>query len=200
MNDNQVKAAWIAAGATVLAAIIGLFSGGSKTDSTKPVNLPSQATLNSVPKSQYLDKERTETTSGVSSSAQAARELSSSEIINTPSIPEIVTKNEEERPILPGTTTSFFQGDIRVTVVRISEASNKSLKVDAKLAGDTGIKRISGEVGDKFKVGQFNEYTVSVAELYGSYTVFNIKKRELTTKEITEKTYPGGTQREESRQ
>lgn len=100
-----------------------------------------------------------------------------------PAIPAIVTPNEEERIVLPETTTSFFQGDIRVTVVNVSRGTKGATRLIAKVAGNQGIKRITGEVGDRFVFGRFNEYKISVAELNTNYCTFNIKRRELTPDE-----------------
>lgn len=107
-----------------------------------------------------------------------------------PSIPEIVTRNEEERYVLPGTTTNFFQSEVRVTVVENFAPQGGTFRAKAKLAGDEGIKNIKGEVGDVFEFGRFKEYKVSISELNGNYAVFNIKRRELTNEEIAKKAYP----------
>jgi len=104
-------------------------------------------------------------------------------------IPAIVTPNEEERIVLPETTTSFFQGDIRVTVVSVSQGTKGASRLVAKLAGNQGIKRITGEVGDRFVFGKFNEYKVSVADLNTNYCTFNIKRRELTSDERLKEYY-----------
>lgn len=106
-----------------------------------------------------------------------------------PAIPAIATPNEEERIVVPETTTSFFEGDIRVTVVHISQGPKEIFTLLAKLAGEQGIKRITGEVGDQFVFGRFNEYKISIAELNRNYSTFNIKRRELTADEQHRKYY-----------
>lgn len=178
----------------VIVTIIGTFR-----PSNAPVPQPEKKQTSSEVK-QDAQKPLTYTINNGGNSQQAIEDKTpQTEISNTqvtvkkqdlPPVPEIITPNEEERVVLPATTTKFFQGDIRVVVAANSVTPSGAFRTRGKLAGESGIKNIEGEVGDVFEFGRFREYKVSISELNGNYAVFNIKRRKLSSDETMKKAYP----------